>query len=308
MQHAFNVHHPKRAFTLVELLLVITIIVIVLALILVAVQSLQKSARATACLSNQRQIALANQSYAADNAGRLVSPRTNSYGYNVPGIGNMAPTRNPWVDNKDEGRAFVNGFRVETRAALEKGALWAYLSEAVGAYRSPLDPTDRLRSYSMNSAIGCGEKDPRLFLDDYWTFPNLEDSAISESVRGTPFNTATLARIPQPSRTFATLAEEDEGVAADGVEYRYNESGFSIRVQPPVGTAGEWIDTPATWNTGRVNISYMDGSVDAPAILYEELSLRFEQDRHNVVEYGSRPAFRFFAQIVLPGVIPPEIQ
>ena len=306
MQHAFNVHHPKRAFTLVELLLVITIIVIVLALILVAVQSLQKSARATACLSNQRQIALANQSYAADNAGRLVSPRTNSYGYNVPGVGGIAATRNSWVDNANQGRTVVDSITVETPKALEQGALWTYLSESANGYRSPMDPTDRLRSYSMNSAIGCGERDPRVFMDDFWTFPNLDDSAVSESVRGTPFNTATLARIPQPSRTFATVTEDDRGV--NGFEYRFNESGFSIRVQPPVGTAGEWIDTPATWNTGRVNISYMDGSVDAPAILYEELSLRFEQQSHNVVEYGSRPAFRFFAQIVLPGVIPPEIQ
>jgi hypothetical protein len=27
-----------------------------------------------------------------------------------------------------------------------------------------------------------------------------------------------------------------------------------------------------------------------------------------VIEYGSRPAFRFFTQILLPGIIPPEIQ
>ena len=46
-----------RAFTLVELLLTISIIAIVLALIFVAIGRLQNQARATACLSNQRQIA-----------------------------------------------------------------------------------------------------------------------------------------------------------------------------------------------------------------------------------------------------------
>ena len=65
-------------FTLVELLLVIAIVVIIVTLILISLRQLQTRARATACLSNQRQIALANNAYAADNNGRFVSPRTDS--------------------------------------------------------------------------------------------------------------------------------------------------------------------------------------------------------------------------------------
>ncbi|MFM7260463.1 MAG: prepilin-type N-terminal cleavage/methylation domain-containing protein, partial [bacterium] len=69
----------SRAFTLVELLLTISIIVIVVSLVLVGLSQLQTRSRALNCLSNQRQLALANQTYATDNAGRLVSPRTNAY-------------------------------------------------------------------------------------------------------------------------------------------------------------------------------------------------------------------------------------
>ena len=136
MQHAFHPRHPKRAFTLVELLLVITIIAIVLALILVAVQSLQNSARATACLANQRQLALANQTYATDNNGRLSSPRTDSSAI----VGGGLPTLpNCWVDTNN---TVCSGNR-ETDAALKKGSLWTYLGENSKVYVSPMDPTAR---------------------------------------------------------------------------------------------------------------------------------------------------------------------
>lgn len=59
-----------RAFSLVELLVVIGIITILISLLLPALRRAREQARWTQCMSNERQIALAVLSYANDNQGR----------------------------------------------------------------------------------------------------------------------------------------------------------------------------------------------------------------------------------------------
>jgi len=294
---------PRRltraaGFTLVELLLVVAIIVIVVAFILISLNQLQTRARATACLANQRQIALANNSYATDNNGRFVSPRTDS----LPPAGNMRGTPNPWVNTSRPG-ALVSGS--ETVRSLETGALWSYLGQNSKAYVSPMDPTGRVRSYSLSAFVGVGESDYSRRADDWYDFPDLESPDAPDAVRNRQFKTVTLSQIPQPSRTMLSIAEEDA--------FGYNFHGWAIEVGPPAASGGLWIDTPALWNRGRVNLSFLDGSVDAPNIIYEELARIMQPNPsapplHAVTELGARPAFRFMATILLPGVVRPELQ
>ncbi len=67
MKISFARNRLRRAFTLVELLVVISIIGILAALIVSALASAKEEARATQCASNLRQWGLAYHMYAADN-------------------------------------------------------------------------------------------------------------------------------------------------------------------------------------------------------------------------------------------------
>src|SRR5256885_5852411 len=60
-----------RAFTLVELLVVIAIIAILVALLLPALASAREAGRKASCLSNLRQIGIAMHGYAADYDGKI---------------------------------------------------------------------------------------------------------------------------------------------------------------------------------------------------------------------------------------------
>jgi prepilin-type processing-associated H-X9-DG protein/prepilin-type N-terminal cleavage/methylation domain-containing protein len=75
------------AFTLVELLVVISIIVLLAALLLPVLSKAKESSRSAACLSNLHQIGIALQLYAQDNHNQL------------PLLGNLGATNNPSATN-----------------------------------------------------------------------------------------------------------------------------------------------------------------------------------------------------------------
>lgn len=56
----------KQAFTLIELLVVISIIALLIAILLPALQGARDAAKSVACLSNERQLGIANHIYAND--------------------------------------------------------------------------------------------------------------------------------------------------------------------------------------------------------------------------------------------------
>ncbi len=82
----------KRAFTLVEIIVVIAILALLIALLLPVFFHARKSARNTACLSNLRQLGLATQVYENDFDGHLPAEDPQTLVYDS---GAAAHTHNP---------------------------------------------------------------------------------------------------------------------------------------------------------------------------------------------------------------------
>src|SRR5690349_5760510 len=77
---ASNAAERRRAFTLVELLVVIGIIAILVAILLPSLNKARAMALRTACLNNLRQVALMMRMYANDNKDQIaLGTKSNVY-------------------------------------------------------------------------------------------------------------------------------------------------------------------------------------------------------------------------------------
>ena len=109
-------HSLRRAFTLVELLVVITIIGILIALLLPAVQAAREAARRTQCTNNLTQLILAVQNY--EMAARVYPPGT------IDKTGPIVNTAQGYHHNWIE----------QILPYLEEGNAYRHIDFAVGVY------------------------------------------------------------------------------------------------------------------------------------------------------------------------------
>lgn len=131
----------KRAFTLVELLVVIGIIAVLIAILLPALSRARDQAQRVACASNLKQIAMAVHFYANEFNGYL--PFANDAQTPYPGPG--------WLYDQTKGNPTL-------QKQVEDGGLWPYL-KTDKVYHCPADPepynkgkAHNLTSYLMNWA------------------------------------------------------------------------------------------------------------------------------------------------------------
>ncbi|HIA72195.1 MAG TPA: type II secretion system protein [Phycisphaerales bacterium] len=282
----------RRGFTLIELLVVIAILAILVGLVVVVASAMMKQAKSTKDMGNHRTIGSATWSFAADNKGMLLHPRTEPTGSGTPSTQEQIDRF--WVaahGDDIDGNArveTVEGKQVELLTALKDGAAYQYIGD-VTVYQSPLDPTigqidqfvsgntniptSRIRSYSLNAFVG------------------VEGDEIVDVSTPLLVSTLTLSQVPQPSNTMCSIGEQDK----DG----RNLNGWLVNPT----TANNFVDFPAFWDEGKVNVSYIDGSTGSIKLESDALEAAWESNGHNVTVDAGSMEYKQFKKIMLPGVI-----
>ena len=312
-----NLNSPaRRGFTIMELLAVLAILAVLASMVLVAVRSLDSAAMSASDLARQRQISIANSQHAAGNDGRLLHPRTEpddgqfaqmgsepeyDLGGRTPDELNKDVRTRMWVRafNDDAGQRLesLDGgtISVERPSALSDGAAWEYLDGNLDTYRSPLDSSKRLRSYSLNAYVGVNMTADDAYFSSGNPIAPYFDDFIKYAV-GCP----TMMGVKQPSRTMCSIAEDDPG-ESDYLPGR-NFNGFLIHPNQAIGEFENfqmWYDRPGLWDPTRINLSNMDGSTTSLDVVTPNLTSIL--DSHHVV-YDC-PEIRQLQQRLLPGVL-----
>jgi prepilin-type N-terminal cleavage/methylation domain-containing protein/prepilin-type processing-associated H-X9-DG protein len=149
----------RRAFTLIEVLVVVAIIALLIAILLPSLQRAREISRRTVCLSNEHELALGWTLYSADYKGALVS-----------GVAAY------WVDNqgwvKQYGNWHQNNPSTFTAAnftkGIKEGALFKYVRN-VDAYHCPaVKKESEVLTYSMTVAMNPATPDNTFERWDAW--------------------------------------------------------------------------------------------------------------------------------------------
>src|SRR5205809_532275 len=142
-----QLHQPHRrslrAFTLTELLVVIGLIALLTSLLLPAVGRVREAGRATACLSNLRQMGIAWQMYTIENRGRLVD-----YVWNLPAQPEVA-WRGYWLGMLE---SYMVSGKPTAEVPVFMDAVFVDVQPQNGSASAPVAPPPNLRGDSLTSS------------------------------------------------------------------------------------------------------------------------------------------------------------
>lgn len=221
-QKATSKQRRPRGFSLIELLVVVGLIALLIAILMVVLGRVRSQAGFVECQSNQHQLQVGLVGYSMEHGGKFISPRTSPIG--------SLPSKLLWARSYNEaGSIRLNQDGTESVKSLEDGALWDYVGDDA-PYRSPLDPSGRLRSYSLNGFISD--------MPDNNSNPEFSWAPIADR----------LSKIRNPANTLYVIPEDDGEP--------FNLHGWVIQVN-----SQEWIDYPVGWfDKGKTTVAYVDGS------------------------------------------------
>jgi len=228
----------RPAFTLIELLLVISILALLLAILIPALSRAKAKAREVACLSNLKQLQICAKLYSMDYDGFLLP---NRYVYN---ISTEAPS-----DGFSEDMTWCAGFSTydTTTENIEHGLLFTY-NRSTDIYRCPADLSRvrtkqgkilsmrRTRSYNLCQSInGYPYADKRYYPPSFTKENEIDD--------------------PSPAKLIHFVDVHEDSIL---------DSHFGI---PPRGPTFEtnpprWWDLPTDRHSQGGNFSFADGHVE----------------------------------------------
>lgn len=237
-----SIIHPK-AFTLIEVLVVIAVIAILLAIFIPAMNAARERAQRAVCLSNLRQLTVAWIAYADEHDGRLV------YGSSVGvrtiqwGAQSVPKRLEGWL-----GTAFS---RPESRSALfedpAKGPLWPYLRD-IDVYRCPRGEVGNFATYTTVPAANGTYVEGTYKLE---TKLSSELVAFGIRVGSTVLRLTRLTDITSPGAA-ERLVFMDQGITPIG-------SDFYVHYLSPRWYAG---NPPPLHHNGGVTLSMADGHAE----------------------------------------------
>ena len=232
----------SRAFTLIELLLVLSVIAILSAILLPAISTAKTRAQVIGCLNNTRQLTLAWHLYSTDYNDHVA----NNYGASETISAITTKKLDTWANNvmswgASETVQDVSNTNIDWIA---NGVLGRYSAGAIGVYKCPADKVlspsqlragfwQRNRSLSMNSLFGL--------------FSSAPDSVQNGVNRGFPEyrQYLTQAQVPKPAKTWLFIDEHPDSI----------NDGYMVE-NPNLN---HWQDIPASYHNGACDFAFADG-------------------------------------------------